>query len=66
MSDGTGAVIGRPRLLLRLEGVAVLALAVALYTRTGSSWWLFGALLLAPDLALLGYLGGGGNSRRTG
>jgi len=58
MIDGTGAVIGGPRLLLRLEGVAVLALAVALYTRTGSSWWLFGTLLLAPDLAFLGYLGG--------
>ncbi len=55
MSHETGSVTGGPRLLLRLEGLAVLVLAVALYARSGSSWWLFGALILAPDLALLGY-----------
>ena len=44
-------------LLLRLEGAAVAALTVALYARTGASWWLFAALWLAPDLSMLGYLG---------
>jgi hypothetical protein len=44
-------------LLLRLEGAAVVALTVALYARTGASWWLFAALWLAPDLSMLGYLG---------
>ena len=50
--------IARPRLLLRLEGAAVLALVVAGYRATGGNWWLFALLLLAPDLALLGYLAG--------
>lgn len=44
--------------LLRLEGLAVAAVAAALYARTGVSWWLFAALWLAPDLSMLGYLAG--------
>jgi hypothetical protein len=44
-------------LLLRLEGLIVAAITVALYARTGAHWWLFAALWLAPDLSLLGYLG---------
>ena len=32
------------------------AVAVLLYARTGASWWLFAALWLLPDLAMLGYL----------
>lgn len=28
------------------------------YARTGTSWWLFTALFLLPDLSMLGYLGG--------
>ena len=43
---------------LRLEGLAVAAVSTALYARTGASWWLFAALWLAPDLSMLGYLGG--------
>jgi len=42
--------------LLRLEGLAVGALSVILYARTGASWWLFAALWLVPDLSILGYL----------
>jgi hypothetical protein len=45
-------------LLLRLEGLAVAAITVALYARTGASWWLFAALWLAPDLSMLGYATG--------
>jgi hypothetical protein len=45
-------------LLLRLEGLAVAAVAAALYARTGASWGLFAALWLAPDLSMLGYLAG--------
>jgi hypothetical protein len=41
---------------LRLEGLAVAAIAVALYARTGASWWLFAVLFLVPDLSMLGYL----------
>jgi hypothetical protein len=42
--------------LLRLEGLAVAVLTALLYARTGTSWWLFAALWLAPDLSMLGYL----------
>ncbi|MEZ4619555.1 MAG: DUF4260 domain-containing protein [Caldilineaceae bacterium] len=45
-----------PKVWLCLEGLAVLATAVTLYAQGGYSWWLFVALLLAPDLAMLGYL----------
>ena len=57
-SDATPAVTGTPRLLLRLEGAALLVIAVVLYARTGTSWWLFAALVLAPDLSFVGYLAG--------
>jgi hypothetical protein len=45
-----------PKLWLRLEGLAVLVTAVTLYAQGDYSWWLFAALILAPDLAMLGYL----------
>ena len=37
---------------------AVFVACVAAYAMTGGNWWLFLALLLAPDLSMLGYLGG--------
>jgi hypothetical protein len=48
----------RPAALLRVEGVALLVLSVLLYWVNGGSWLLFGVLLLAPDLSMLGYLAG--------
>lgn len=45
-------------LILRAEGAAVLAAALLAYAHLGLSWWLFAALILAPDLAMLGYLRG--------
>jgi hypothetical protein len=53
-----GAVEGMPRLLLRLEGAALALAAVYGYYRIGGNWWLFAALILAPDLGMLGYLAG--------
>lgn len=47
-----------PGVLLRVEGLALLLVAVLAYARIGTSWWLFAALFLAPDLGLLGYLAG--------
>lgn len=49
-----------PGLLLRLEGLLVLAAAIAAY-RWGlhGGWLLFFVLLLAPDLSLLAYAAGG-------
>jgi len=52
------AIEGAPRIVLRAEGAALLIIAAILYARVGESWWLFSSLFLAPDLSLLGYLGG--------
>lgn len=49
-------------MLLRAEGFAAAGAAVIAYAMLGAPWWLFAALFLAPDLAMLGYLGG----RRVG
>lgn len=54
----SGAVTGAPAALLRVEGLAVFAAALAAYAALGASWWLFAALILAPDLSMLGYLAG--------
>jgi hypothetical protein len=53
-----GVVTGAPNLILRAEGAAVLAAATAAFAATGTSWWVFAALFLAPDLSMLGYLAG--------
>ena len=47
-----------PRVLLRAEGVAVAIAAIALYFHAGYPWWLFLALILAPDLSMVGYVAG--------
>ncbi|HTJ01642.1 MAG TPA: DUF4260 domain-containing protein [Methylovirgula sp.] len=52
----TGFVEGGPKLLLRIEGAAILILALVAYSRTGKSWWLFALLFLTPDLGMLAYL----------
>jgi len=52
------AVSGGVRTLLRLEGVVVLGAALAAYAQFGAGWGVFALWLLAPDLALLGYLAG--------
>jgi hypothetical protein len=50
------AVAHPVRILLRLEGLAVAAVAIAIYARVGQGWALFAALWFVPDLALLAYL----------
>lgn len=49
------AVSGTPRLLLRIEGFALFALATLGFALAGLSWWLYAALFLAPDLAFAAY-----------
>jgi hypothetical protein len=51
-----GAATGAVRTWLKVEGLAVIALSVLLYWHSGSRWWIFAALLLAPDLSMLAYL----------
>ena len=53
-----GAVEGMPRLLLRLEGAALAVGAVYMFHRIGGNWWLFGSLILVPDISLLAYFFG--------
>ena len=47
-----------PSVLLRAEGVAVAAAAVALYFHEGHPWWLLLVLALAPDVSAAGYAAG--------
>jgi len=47
-----------PSRLLRLEGLAVAVGALILYFDAGFGWLLLLLLILAPDLSMLGYLGG--------
>ena len=44
-----------PRTVVRAEAAAIGALALYLFGRGDWSWWLFAALILAPDLAILGW-----------
>lgn len=53
-----GSVGGGVRGLLRLEGLAVLALSVAAYVQFGAGWGFFAWLFLLPDLSFLAYLAG--------
>ena len=56
---GTSRTLNRlPRLLLHAEGAAVAGSAIALYFNAGYPWWLLVALILAPDLSMVGYLTG--------
>jgi Domain of unknown function (DUF4260) len=43
---------------LHAEGVAVAAAAIAVYFHEGFPWWLFVALILVPDLSMLGFVAG--------
>lgn len=47
-----------PRRLLHLEGLAVLTGAIVLYIDASYGWLLLLVLFLAPDLSMIGYLGG--------
>ena len=51
-----GSVIGAPKALLRFEGATLFAASIALFAVQGLQWWLYPALLLVPDIFMLGYL----------
>ena len=56
--EGPAGVTGGLRGLLRLEGLALFAGAIALYAASDHSWLLFAALLLVPDVSFAAYLAG--------
>jgi hypothetical protein len=58
MEDSSPAVSGAPRLILRLEGAALFAVALYGFGTTGASWWLFLLLFLVPDVSFAAYLAG--------
>ena len=45
-------------LTLQMEGLAIGTAAVVAFAQSDASWLLFALLILAPDLAMLGYLAG--------
>jgi Domain of unknown function (DUF4260) len=52
------AILTRPLLLLRIEGAVAAAVALTAYLHYGHPWWLLVLLVLAPDLAFVGYAAG--------
>ena len=58
MANDTGAVSSGPRMWLKAEGLAVFLVSSLTYYVFGGPWWLYLVLILAPDLAMLGYFGG--------
>jgi hypothetical protein len=57
-----GHATGVVRRVLRLEGAAALGIGILLYRQSGGEWGWLALTFFAPDLSLLGYLGG----RRVG
>lgn len=56
--SGAAPATGGVRLLLRLEGLAVLLGGALLYGQLGQGWLLFAALFFAPDLTIAAYAAG--------
>jgi len=50
------SVSGKPRWFLRLDGLVVLAATVILFAGEHQHWWLYPALVLVPDVSMVGYL----------
>ncbi|NTU62178.1 MAG: DUF4260 domain-containing protein [Chloroflexi bacterium] len=48
-------LLNSPSWLLRLEGAVIFVIALVLYSRMESSWWLFVLLFLVPDVSMIGY-----------
>jgi hypothetical protein len=53
-----GSVTGKPLWWLRLDGLTLLGATLALFATTHQPWWLVPAVILLPDLFMVGYLGG--------
>jgi hypothetical protein len=44
--------------LIKLEELFLFGLSIYLFARLDYPWWLYPLLFLAPDISMLGYLGG--------
>jgi hypothetical protein len=53
-----GATTGNVKILLRLEGLCVLAVSAFAYSKFGAGWGTFFIWFLLPDVSFLGYLAG--------
>jgi hypothetical protein len=61
MSQPKGGGIGvltDPIAVQRIEGGVLLVLSLVIYWKLGGPWLWYALLILAPDLFMLGYLGG--------
>ena len=58
LPSAEGVVTGAPRRWLLLEGLVLLAGALIAFGALGQPWWLVPAAILAPDIAMTGYLAG--------
>ena len=58
VSSAEGVVAGEPRRWLGLEGLVLLVGALIAFGALGQPWWLLPAGILAPDIAMSGYLAG--------
>jgi hypothetical protein len=44
--------------LLKIEEVFMFGLSIFLFSKLDYAWWWYPVLILAPDLSMIGYLGG--------
>jgi hypothetical protein len=49
-------VTGKPKVWLRVEGLTLLVATIIVFSSQGQKWWLYPALLLVPDIFMIGYL----------
>jgi hypothetical protein len=49
------ALGGGVKTILKLEEVGLVALSIFLFSELAYAWWVYPALLLAPDLGMIGY-----------
>lgn len=49
-------VTGKPKTWLRIEGLFLLTATIIGFSQQHQRWWLYPALLLVPDIFMVGYL----------
>lgn len=49
------SVTGKPKIWLRIEGLFLLTATIVAFSQQNQNWWLYPALLLVPDIFMIGY-----------